>query len=306
MQPMTTVCKRNARVAAGAAIGLFVLAVALLCLLSRGQGHQGQRSPPVGPPESDLAIFGAAVPLPPATVAVSTGGASADPLSPRSPLNPTAGAEASGDVCGDSQHRTLWVDGNEVFAVDTGNSGESASPAPHVVLLLHGMRFSHSSWCMIGTVGFLHASGYRVIAVDIPGYGRSPAPQRGLSKQFFLKELLGALQLSRVVVVSPSFSGSFVFPVLLRKPELFGGFVPIAPTMSLSEAEVGSLSTLPVRTLVLWGEKDSPEAHRVAQLLSQIPGSTRHMFPGAGHACYLDSPENWHTVLLRFLKQLRA
>ena len=86
------------------------------------------------------------------------------------------------------------------------------------VLFLHGASFSAQTWEEIGTLQLLASRGYRGVAVDIPGYGRS---QRiSVSPQGFLLELLELLQLDRPVIVSPSMSGNYSLPFVIERGEL--------------------------------------------------------------------------------------
>jgi fermentation-respiration switch protein FrsA (DUF1100 family) len=50
-----------------------------------------------------------------------------------------------------------------------------ARPGGGVVLLLHGVRGSRRA--MLGRALFLHARGFGILAVDLPGHGESPAPR---------------------------------------------------------------------------------------------------------------------------------
>src|SRR5262249_10261378 len=56
------------------------------------------------------------------------------------------------------------------------------------VILLHGARFQAETWKRIGTIKALAQAGYKVIAVDLPGYGKS-APSHG-SPRTWLRDLL--------------------------------------------------------------------------------------------------------------------
>lgn len=49
------------------------------------------------------------------------------------------------------------------------------------VLLLHGQAFSSATWMELGTIQHLAAMGYAVAAVDLPGFGKTPA-KAGLDK----------------------------------------------------------------------------------------------------------------------------
>ena len=40
------------------------------------------------------------------------------------------------------------------------------------------------------------------------------------------------------------------------------------------------------------------------ELERRLKGSRKLVIPGAGHACYVDAPEVFHTALLEFLRSL--
>jgi len=132
------------------------------------------------------------------------------------------------------------------------------------VLLLHGARFTSQTWIDLGTVELLARAGHRVVAVDLPGCGASTRTE-----------------------------------LLMRHPERFAGYVPVAPAC-LDEV-AGSVS---VPTLVLWGANDRilpPE--KASRLMELVPGAETVILPDASHPCYLDQPERFHELLLSFVNR---
>ncbi len=95
------------------------------------------------------------------------------------------------------------------------------------VLLLHGANFSSSTWERLGTLERLAGAGYRALAIDSPGFGRSPG--WAFDREALLASLLIVLDLQQPVVLAPSMSGLVAFPLILRHPERVAGFVAIAP-----------------------------------------------------------------------------
>lgn len=114
-------------------------------------------------------------------------------------------------------------------------------------------------------------------------------------------EALGMGEENPPVIISPSMSGSFSVPLLLRKPSLFAGYVPVAPgiALSYSSSEFAAVNNVP--TLIIYGEKDQM-GRKASELLANIPGSTTLMIPGASHPAYLDNPQLFHDRLIEFLK----
>ena len=84
------------------------------------------------------------------------------------------------------------------------------------VLLLHGASFDSGTWEELGTLQKLADAGYRAIAIDLPGFGKSKTLRA--APNTFLAELLPKLEIGRPVVVSPSMSGRFSFPLLAVHP----------------------------------------------------------------------------------------
>ncbi len=72
----------------------------------------------------------------------------------------------------------------------------------------------------------------------------------------------------------------------------------------LSPPAVGRLSEIRAPTLLLLGERDVPDEHRIVEQLSrEVANSERVVFPGVGHVTNLESPEEFNRVVLAFLRK---
>ncbi len=181
--------------------------------------------------------------------------------------------------------------------------GRAAGPADGPgVLLLHGAAFDSGTWEELGTLRVLADAGLRAVAIDLPGYARSKAARA--DPQTFLAALIPALGIEAPVLVSPSMSGSFSFPLVLAAPERLGGFVPVAPVQTPRYARRIRGSKLPA--LIVWGEKDRLFPTSQAELLAACFEDARVLIlPGARHPAYLDRPDAFHEALVGFAKRVR-
>jgi abhydrolase domain-containing protein 14 len=170
------------------------------------------------------------------------------------------------------------------------------------VLLLHGMSFEAETWLEIGTLGHLADEGYRATALDLPGFGKTPACTASIDELMatFIRE--AALELP--VLVGPSMGGRISLAYALSHQEEISGLVLIAPT-EVDRYE-HKLADLHLPALILWGSKDEIIDPHNARLLHQgISSSRLEIFEGAHHPCYLEQTDRWHQVLLEFLAEIR-
>jgi len=171
----------------------------------------------------------------------------------------------------------------------------------HAVLLLHGGKFNAATWKKLGTLDVLADAGYRAVALDLPGAGKSSGWK--VDPKTFLAELIGLLDIERPVVISPSRSGNLSFPLILDHPEKVSGYVPIAPVGV--ERYASQLKESPVPVLVVWGQRDQLFRPAMAQTLAAgFKTATVVILPDAKHPAYLDQPDLFHEALLKFLAGL--
>jgi pimeloyl-ACP methyl ester carboxylesterase len=198
-------------------------------------------------------------------------------------------------VSAEIAERQLVLAGKNLHYLEAGARGGTT------VLLLHGARYSSETWRTLGTIDELVGAGYYVVAVDLPGYGRSQTVD--VDRKVLLVEIMDALTIDEAVVVSPSMSGAFSFPLVIHATDRVAGFVPIAP--GAIDENLRTLRKVSVPMLVVWGEKDEIiPLEKSDDLTAAIADSRRVILKGAGHACYLDSPDEFHRELLAFVASL--
>lgn len=168
------------------------------------------------------------------------------------------------------------------------------------VLLLHGARFDSGTWHELGTLKVLAEAGLNVVAADLPGFGASTSGDT--TTDTFLSALLDSLDLEAPVLVSPSMSGRFAFPLLLSAPERVAGWVAVAP-VGIAQFAEGLPPELPA--LIVWGDADAVIPIEQAEILeAALPGAERLTLAGASHPAYLDEPDAFHRALISFCRSV--
>lgn len=94
----------------------------------------------------------------------------------------------------------------------------------------------------------------------------------------------------------PQLGGRWAGPRGLRRWVGVGVSLPDVPNLS---------PLLQTPTLILYGDRDTHLGPQALQSLRHLPRHRVAVLPGAGHACYLDKPGDFHRALLGFLGQLQ-
>ena len=134
----------------------------------------------------------------------------------RQPAEPSTSAQPGAILPRDMEFR-----GKRLHMLTGGPEGAQA------VLLLHGAVLHPATWQELGTLDLPRRprparGGHRPAGLR-PVRGNRPAAEE------FLAAALPALGVARPILVSPSMSGAYSFPLLEEHPELLAGFVGVAP-----------------------------------------------------------------------------
>jgi pimeloyl-ACP methyl ester carboxylesterase len=118
--------------------------------------------------------------------------------------------------------RERYVVTNDIrlFAVEEGDGP--------LVLLVHG--FPEFWWSWRHTMPALAAAGYRAVAVDLPGYGRSDKPEVTYDEVWINACLAGvvtALGHDRCAIAGHDWGGLLVWPFARRYPELTAAVIGV-------------------------------------------------------------------------------
>jgi abhydrolase domain-containing protein 14 len=189
------------------------------------------------------------------------------------------------------------LDGPVVHCLECGEAKRRA------VVLLHGMKFQAETWRELGTLEVLAGLGLHVLAVDMPGFGKSPASETPPVE--VLAQFIRQQGLDRVVLVGPSMGGRIALEFAITYPQRIAGLI-LAGAVGVEENRAG-LTGIVAPTHIVWGAEDqiSPLANSDT-LLTEIQNATREIYPEAPHPCYLVQPDRWHASLLTFFTNLNT
>jgi 2-hydroxy-6-oxonona-2,4-dienedioate hydrolase len=121
----------------------------------------------------------------------------------------------------------------------------AAGAGPRTVLLLHGITSDATNWA--ATLPALAAAGFRAIAPDQLGFGRSHKPNVPISPQTLadmVGPLLGALGIERAHVVGQSMGGHVAGLFAIEHPQRVDSLVLVNAGYALALPEVGDPALL--------------------------------------------------------------
>jgi 3-oxoadipate enol-lactonase len=140
------------------------------------------------------------------------------------------------------------------------------------VLLLHGLGANGSSWLL--QIPTLSDSGFRILAPDLPGFGKSTFPEAGLSiKQMsaIMAELLKALNIDSAHVVGISMGGVLALQLVLDYPQMVDKLVLVNTFAKLRPSNLAAWSYFLFRFILVYTVGIPSQAKAVAKRLFPDP-----------------------------------
>jgi abhydrolase domain-containing protein 14 len=169
------------------------------------------------------------------------------------------------------------------------------------IVLLHGLKFQAATWQELGTLDVLAEKGCHAIALDMPGFGKSPTCVE--EQDTVLSGVIDRKTAGKPVILGPSMGGRIALEFAIAHPQQVGALILVGAVGV--EENRKRLTEIKVPTLLVWGGEDqiSPLVNSDI-LLAEIAGSKRAIIKGAPHPCYLDQPDTFHAAVLDFLDSL--
>eukprot|EP01024_Parvocaulis_polyphysoides_P065248 TRINITY_DN7607_c0_g2_i2.p1 TRINITY_DN7607_c0_g2~~TRINITY_DN7607_c0_g2_i2.p1 ORF type:complete len:263 (-),score=37.27 TRINITY_DN7607_c0_g2_i2:209-934(-) len=175
---------------------------------------------------------------------------------------------------------------------------------PVTFIMLHGAKFSVTTWDSIDTLQKLARNGYKVFAVDLPGYGKSREHRSfNVDQVKFMADLVSTVGEGKTILVSPSMSGTYAVPYINAGGQGLDGWVAAAPNlMGLSPTNQMESS---LEVLAFYGEND-PRMQDIPMLTKSFSKTTQVVVPNGPHPAYLKDPELWHKSLKELAVKLTS
>ncbi|NNG65954.1 alpha/beta fold hydrolase [Caldanaerobacter subterraneus] len=169
-----------------------------------------------------------------------------------------------------------------------------------LVMLLHGKRYTAYDWVNSGIAENLANKGFKVICLELPGYGASEESE--LEKEEVLFEFASKLNLAPFHLVGPSFSGEISLRFALKYSNMLRSLTVVdSINVDLYKER---LKDIKVKTLIVWGKQDNIAPYEFAEMLKEnIPGSSLYVFEDSGHTCYFDNAKKFSEVLGDFFRE---
>jgi hypothetical protein len=174
-----------------------------------------------------------------------------------------------------------------------------AEEKKHLVLL-HGSKFTKENWKTSGILRqFCNTPGLTVSALDLT----VQATHQDFIQLLTKSPSLFSEALPIAAVVTPSASGKVITDWMMNGEintvsQYIQTWIPVAAgsVHSTTEQQLQALRSSGIDVLAIYGDQDKTAGHDTSMLLQKWSGATTVELKG-GHPCYLDSPDEFVSVI---------
>ncbi len=193
------------------------------------------------------------------------------------------------------ENKMITVNGCSINVLMAGDFSKTP------LFFLHGKAFQAETWQELGTLQVAIDAGFSVLAIDLPGFGKSP--EADIDSTTVIDGVMEAFDIENAILIGPSMSGKIAIEYAVATPQRVVGLALIG-AVGVQENR-HNLHKLPAQTLIIWGENDQiSDPENSVLLKAKVPGSELVIFKGAPHPCYLEQTKLWHDTLLNFANRI--
>jgi pimeloyl-ACP methyl ester carboxylesterase len=171
----------------------------------------------------------------------------------------------------------------------------------HPLVLIHGFTLDTRMWedqCAV------FARQYQVLRYDLRGFGKSAVPTDvPYTHPDDLHALMAHLGIEHAYIIGLSLGGAVAARLVEMVTDYSGWhLLNTDPGQVLNPPAMQRLETITAPTLVIVGERDVVDFHRIAEILARgIPGAKKVVMPGVGHMANMEDPTRFNALVLAFL-----
>jgi len=179
-------------------------------------------------------------------------------------------------------------------------AGETAAP---LVLGIHGWSKRNGWHTWQPMMAPLAEAGFRVISVDMPGWGQSTAvndePLMGESAMNAALEILDGLEAETAVLMGKSWGGGIALRLALIHPGRVNKLILTAPAFR----EIDKLAAVNQPVLLAWSTDDPVIPYEYAeQFLNALPDARLETYSSGGHSAAPKNADDFAPKAIQFLR----
>lgn len=198
------------------------------------------------------------------------------------------------------EERTFPYGGKKLYYYSENPEGR------HSIVLMHGYSWNTQVWVRVGLFDALRSIDYMVSSIDVPGFpnskNRFPLVEEEFFKNLraFVEDIATKRRDEKPTLLGSSASAYLALKFAEDNSDILKSVIVVG-AVRLESINFGSMG-IPV--FGVWGSGDDVSPPSEARGYFKRRNMRLEILDGAGHACYLDKPEEFRHAVTAFLKDL--